>query len=52
MCENQELCWHFEVIMKLEQLQIVQICQKDRNSLVEQSVSHYYFNYYNHKKAK
>ena len=29
MCKNQELYWHFEVIVKLLQLQIVQICQKD-----------------------
>ena len=36
----QELCWHFEVIMKLyqqENLQIVQI-EKDQYTLLEQSV--------------
>ena len=33
MCKNQELCWHFEVIIKvLTAIQIVQIHQKSRYS--------------------
>jgi len=42
MCKNQELSWHFEVIIKLQQqenMQIVLYSMNNQYSLIEQSVT-------------